>query len=287
MNSTTQSMASAEQPVLAEAMTEVPSDSNGSGATKAAERTKSSDSSGKAKQQAKTVDKNQAIAERVTAESGAPLDDEVVQRIGHVIKMLRESMRELGLDKEIEKAAKAIPDARDRLSYIGNMTEQAAERTLNAVARAQPLQEEISKGAEGLDKRWAEWFENPVELNEARTLVEETRTYLKAVPEKANTTNKELLDIMMAQDFQDLTGQVIKRMMDVIHSLEFQLLQVVLDSVPNDDDREELQKRANELKEAEQQRGSAFLNGPQIDPAAADVVNSQDQVDDLLADLGF
>ena len=291
MNNTIQSMASAEQPVLAEAMTEAPSgkspDSNSKGGKKAADSKKSSGSSDNAKQQAKKVDEDKAIAERVTAQSGAPLDDEVVQRIGHVIKMLRESMRELGLDKEIEKAAKAIPDARDRLSYIGTMTEQAAERTLNAVDRAQPLQEEISSGAEGLDKRWAEWFENPVELSEARTLVEETRSYLKAVPEKANTTNKELLDIMMAQDFQDLTGQVIKRMMDVIHSLEFQLLQVVLDSVPNDGDREELQKRANELKEAEQQRGSAFLNGPQIDPAAADVVNSQDQVDDLLADLGF
>lgn len=225
-------------------------------------------------------------AERVPSEQ-PPLDDEVVQRIGQVIKMLRESMRELGLDKEIERAAQAIPDARDRLSYIGTMTEQAAERALNAVDRAQPVQDEIAASAEGLDKRWDEWFENPVELSEARSLVEDTRGYLKALPEKANATNRELLEIMMAQDFQDLTGQVIKKMMDVIHSLEFQLLQVVLDSVPDEGDREELQKRANELKAAEEKRGSAFLNGPQIDPEAVDIVNSQDQVDDLLSDLGF
>ncbi|BBI58905.1 hypothetical protein HSBAA_02110 [Vreelandella sulfidaeris] len=76
-------------------------------------------------------------------------------------RMLRENMRELGLDKEIEKAAVAIPDARDRLHYVATMTEQAADRALNAVDRAQPLQDQLSDRAEALDKRWAEWFEAP------------------------------------------------------------------------------------------------------------------------------
>lgn len=227
-----------------------------------------------------------SVPDKVAEESRSG-DDEVVQRIGYMIKMLRESMRELGLDKEIEKAAKAIPDARDRLTYIGTMTEQAAERALNAVDRAQPVQDAMAASAEALDKRWDGWFENPVALEDAKLLVQETRDYLQNVPENTKATNKELLEIMMAQDFQDLTGQVIKKMMDVIHGLEFQLLQVVLDSVPDDDNREELQKRADELKAAEQKRGSDFLNGPQIDATAADVISSQDQVDDLLSDLGF
>src|SRR5690606_1678265 len=207
--------------------------------------------------------------------------------IGHMIRMLRESMRELGLDKEIEKAAKAIPDARDRLSYIGTMTEQAAERALNAIDRAQPLQAALTTGAEQLQGRWQAWLENPIELAMARELVEDTRTYLDSVPGMTESTNKELLEIMMAQDFQDLTGQVIKKMMEVIRSLEFQLLQVVLDSVPADDGREELQKRADELKEANVWSGSDGLEGPQVNGQAPDVINSQDQVDDLLADLGF
>lgn len=216
-----------------------------------------------------------------------PLNEDLVQRIGYMIRMLRNSMRELGLDKEVEKAAKAIPDARDRLTYIGEMTEKAAERALNAIDRAQPVQEKLCSDAEVLDRRWQEWFEQPLALEQAEGLVEDTREYFKAVPAQTKATNKELMEIMMAQDFQDLTGQVIKRMMDVIRSLEFQLLQVVLDSVPEDDVRKELQQRADELKELESKRESGFLNGPQIDVAAPDVINNQDQVDDLLADLGF
>lgn len=116
---------------------------------------------------------------------GAAASDELIQRIGQVTRMLRDSMRELGLDKEIEKAAQAIPDARDRLGYIASMTEQAAERALNAVDRAQPLQDALAKGAADLDKRWQEWFANPLELDEAKALVQETRGYLVEVPKHA------------------------------------------------------------------------------------------------------
>lgn len=99
---------------------------------------------------------------------GAAASDELIQRIGQVTRMLRDSMRELGLDKEIEKAAQAIPDARDRLGYIASMTEQAGERALNAVDRAQPLQDALAKGAADLDKRWQEWFANPLDWTRPR-----------------------------------------------------------------------------------------------------------------------
>ncbi|WP_104203808.1 protein phosphatase CheZ [Billgrantia saliphila] len=213
--------------------------------------------------------------------------EELVQRIGQLTRMLRESMRELGLDKEIEKAAEAIPDARDRLSYVASMTEQAAERALNAIDRAQPLQDSISSGAESLDKRWAEWFAEPKELDEARELVKETRTYLAGVPDKTQATQKELLEIMMAQDFQDLTGQVIKKMMDVIREIEHQLVQVLIDNVPEEVARESMQRKANDQWETEaRRREESLLNGPQIKPGA-DVMTNQDQVDDLLDQLGF
>lgn len=212
--------------------------------------------------------------------------DNVVNRIGRMIRALRDNMRELGLDKEIEKAAEAIPDARDRLAYIGNMTADAAERALNAVDRAQPLQDELIKKAESLQQRWDGWFANPVELPEAKQLVEDTREYLTYVPDAAGKTNQELLEITMAQDFQDLTGQVLKKMTDVIHGLEFELLQILLDNVPEEMARAEFQRRMNELK-AESHTRPSLLNGPQINADAADVVSNQDQVDDLLADLGF
>ncbi|MCS2610268.1 protein phosphatase CheZ [Halomonas dongshanensis] len=214
--------------------------------------------------------------------------EDLIHRIGKLTRMLRENMRELGLDKEIEKAAEAIPDARDRLHYVATMTEQAADRALNAIDRAQPLQDELCQRAEALDERWNAWFEAPQELDEAKALVKETRGYLSEVPTITSATNKELLEIMMAQDFQDLTGQVIKKMMDVIREIEHQLVQVLIDNVPEAQARESMQRKAeDQWKSDHARRNDELLNGPQVKQNAPDIVTGQDQVDDLLDELGF
>ena len=223
-----------------------------------------------------------------SAQSSEESAEDLLHRIGKLTRMLRENMRELGLDKEIEKAAEAIPDARDRLHYVATMTEQAAERALNAIDRAQPLQDQLADRAEALDKRWDEWFEAPKELDEAKALVKETRSYLGDVPEKTAATNKELMEIMMAQDFQDLTGQVIKKMMDVIHEIEHQLVQVLIDNAPDSNARESMQRKAeDQWKNDSARRNEELLNGPQVRDNAPDIVTGQDQVDDLLDELGF
>lgn len=199
--------------------------------------------------------------------------EDLIHRVGKLTRMLRDNMRELGLDKEIERAAEAIPDARDRLHYVATMTEQAADRSLNAIDRAQPLQDQISDQAEALDKRWAEWFEAPQELDAAKALVKDTRGYLGSVPDMAAATNKELMEIMMAQDFQDLTGQVIKKMMDVIREIEHQLVQVLIDNVPGAQARETMQRKAeDQWKNENARRNEDLLNGPQVKDNASDIV---------------
>ncbi len=198
--------------------------------------------------------------------------EQLVNRIGQLTRQMREGMRELGLDKSIAKAAEAIPDARDRLSYVAQMTERAADRALNAVDVAQPIQDKLSRQAQALTQRWEAWFASPVALDDARELVADTRSYLSEVPGQASATNTQLIEIMMAQDFQDLTGQVIKKMMDVIKDMETQLLQLLIDNAP-------VEKR--------QEAGGGLLNGPQTKPGSADAVSDQGQVDDLLASLGF
>ncbi|OZI22331.1 protein phosphatase CheZ [Bordetella genomosp. 7] len=206
-------------------------------------------------------------------EPGSSADpNDLIHRIASLTRMLRDSMRELGLDQAIKDAAQAIPDARDRLRYVAQMTEQAATRVLNATDAAGPLQDNLSRTASQLDARWQQWFDQPLELPEARELVKDTRAFLGGVPALAQQTQGHLMEIVMAQDFQDLTGQVIMRMMDVVGAIERELLQVLLDNVP--------QERREEAQ--------SLLNGPQVNPAGkADVVTSQDQVDDLLASLGF
>nr|WP_281351814.1 protein phosphatase CheZ [Pandoraea terrigena] len=197
----------------------------------------------------------------------------MLMRIGQLTRMLRDNLRELGLDKQLEQAAEAIPDARDRLNYVATLTEQAAVRALTAIELAKPIQDRLEADANALDGRWAKWFDEPLELDDARKLVVETRTYLRRVPDDTRATNNHLMEIMMAQDFQDLTGQVIKKIMDVVQEIEKHLLQTLLENMPPE-------KR----KEAE----DSLLNGPQVrTDGRTDIVADQGQVDDLLASLGF
>lgn len=197
---------------------------------------------------------------------------DLIQRIAQLTRTLRVSMRELGLDQAIKDAAHAIPDARDRLHYVAQMTEQAANRVLNAAEQIQPWQEAMQRDAKALDARWQDWFDHPVELDQARELVDATRAFLKDVPEKTQASQNNVMEIIMAQDFQDLTGQVIMKMLGVIGVIETELVQVLIDNVP--------QEKREETK--------ALLNGPVVNAAGkSDVVTNQDQVDDLLASLGF
>ncbi len=197
---------------------------------------------------------------------------DLIQRIAQFTRTLRVSMRELGLDQAIKDAAHAIPDARDRLHYVAQMTEQAANRVLNAAEQIQPWQESMQRDAKALDARWQDWFDHPVELDQARELVDDTRAFLKDVPEKTQSSQNNVMEIIMAQDFQDLTGQVIMKMLGVIGAIETELVQVLIDNVP--------QEKREETK--------TLLNGPVVNAAGkSDVVTNQDQVDDLLASLGF
>lgn len=217
--------------------------------------------------------------------------DRILARIGQLTRTLRDSMRELGLDKQVERAAEAVPDARDRLRYVVAMTEQAAERVLTAIEVTKPVQERLQREAEALDARWSQWYVAPIERQEVRELMDDTRAFLQGLPAATEATNAQLLEIMLAQDFQDLTGQVIKKIMDMVHLIEQQLLGVLIENIAPER-REQFAATAASLvaEHATSATGSpeSLLNGPQINPEGkADVVQDQAQVDDLLASLGF
>ncbi|WP_241644864.1 protein phosphatase CheZ [Rosenbergiella metrosideri] len=202
-----------------------------------------------------------------------PMSD-IIVRLGSLTRMLRDSLQELGLEQAIADAADAIPDARGRLTYVVEMTTQAANRVLTCVEQAQPEQDQLKQQAEVLQTRWDQWFEAPKSFDEAKALVTATREHLASIPVITGRTNQLLLEIMMAQDFQDLTGQVIKKMMHVVEQIETQLLMVLLDNIPDNARVSPTQK-------------NSLLNGPQIDTTASGVIADQSQVDDLLDSLGF
>lgn len=199
--------------------------------------------------------------------------DKVLSRVGQLTRVLHNNLREISYDKLIEKAAEAIPDARDRLNYIATMTEQAALRVLNATDVAQPIQDKLAEDAKGLSTQWHKLHERQLSVDQFKDLVSRTRTYLDDVPSQTGATNAQLMEIMMAQDFQDLTGQVIKKITDMVQSVEQELVQLLLDHIPPE-------KRSDP--------NHSLLNGPVVNPEGRnDVVTGQNQVDELLESLGF
>ena len=200
--------------------------------------------------------------------------DEFLSRIGHMTRALHESLRGLGLDKLIEKAATDIPDARDRLDYVARLSEQAAQKVLNATDAAGPLQDGIEADAVRLQASWQALLDAPDGSNaDWRALAQQTMGALAQSRSGAVQTKAYLMDIMMAQDFQDLTGQVITKVTTIAQNLEQQLVQMLVDFAP---------------AEIKRDFGSGLLNGPQINPTGnSEVVSNQGQVDDLLDSLGF
>ena len=144
----------------------------------------------------------------------------------------------------------------------------------------------MQRDAQALDARWEQWSGAPLEKAEVKTLLADTRGFLQQVPVHTVATNTQLLEIMLAQDFQDLTGQVIKKITDVVYVIEQQLLGVLLENIAPER-REQFAAQAAALAAASSV-SDTLLNGPQINPEGrTDVVQDQTQVDDLLASLGF
>jgi len=202
---------------------------------------------------------------------------ELVDQVGQLTRTLHNSLRELGYDKRLEKITAEVPEAQDKLSYVASKTEQAAERVLSATEIAMPIQEKLSSEAIKLSQQWNEALETqqslPADTEKFRHLLIQTLTYLDEVPKQTETTNSCLMEIMMAQDFQDLTGQVIKKVTKMVQDLEVELLQLLVN---------------NASKNKKDNTDNGLLNGPVISPEKRnDVVTNQNQVDDLLASLGF
>lgn len=203
-----------------------------------------------------------------------PAQETVFNSIGHMARLLHDTLHQLGYDKLLEKTASALPDAKDRLAYVANLTEQAACRVLNATDVANPLVEEMECDAKVLAQRWDKVFANQMNVEEFKQLAVETRGFLKeGLPQRTQATRAQLTEIMMAQDFQDLTGQVIKKIVTLAQDLESGLMNVLIEVMPDT-------RRTDEV--------NSLMNGPVVSAEGrADVVVNQQQVDDLLDSLGF
>ncbi|HEY5801046.1 MAG TPA: protein phosphatase CheZ [Burkholderiaceae bacterium] len=229
-------------------------------------------------QRSETVAAAAAPAPAAAQQDAAPAEEQenqadkpMFERLGGIVRLLHDSLRELGYDKALADASVDIADAQDRLEYIATLTEQSANKVLNTLDEGMPAQDVLSASAKDMETRWTALFDGKISVDEFKALAGDSRQFAIAVAEASEKEKARLLDIMMAQDFQDITGQIIKKVVNVTKKVEAELAQLLLDNAPA------------AVKERQAAKPVELMAGPSV-PASA---MAQDDVDDLLADLGF
>lgn len=197
--------------------------------------------------------------------------DDVHNRIGQLTRQLHTALSELGYANQLRSTMGELPDAQSRLSYISRLTGEAAEKVLGRVEQAKNVRDRVADEGQKVLKSLVA---DPV----AAVAKGQIYNFLVDLGKAGDELDSHLTEIMMAQDFHDLTGQVIARVVTLAATIEEQLLHLVIQTAP-----------PGSVVAPEPQAEQPKLQGPVVDPekAVGEVVTDQSQVDDLLASLGF
>jgi chemotaxis protein CheZ len=191
---------------------------------------------------------------------------EVFQQLGTITRLLHDTMQQLGVMPKLQTATEGLPDARSRLSYIATKTADAANKVLNSVDKAKSEHQAIAAATRAIGQQIVADPVKAVASGAVLNFVNDTEAATSRI-------DGHLTDIMMAQDFHDLTGQVVAKVVTLANDLEDSLVKLLVSVVP---DGVRMQVDPN------------VLNGPVVNPEGrTDVVTDQGEVDDLLASLGF
>jgi chemotaxis protein CheZ len=197
----------------------------------------------------------------------AAASPEVFQQLGAITRQLHDALTQLGVMPKLAKTAEGLPDARSRLNYIAEKTGAAANKVLNSVDQAKAEHASIS---EDTRRMAAAIVADPVKAVATGAVM----NFVGDVEAATERIDQHLTDIMMAQDFHDLTGQVVAKVVALAADLEDSLVKLLVQAAPPE--AQKVVEHAN------------VLNGPVVNPEGrTDVVSNQGEVDDLLASLGF
>lgn len=220
-----------------------------------------------------------AAADKIMDELAGIRETQLYQEVGKLTRQLHDAMASFSLDSKITALAQNdIPDAKERLHYVITMTEQAANKTLNAVEDLYPVASELNQQVQKLSANWDRFLVRKMPFHEFKDMSQEITEYFKESGQSLDNIQSGLNEILMAQSFQDITGQIIRRVITMVEELEAGMLALIRLSA-----HERLSERnlGNALPE---------LPGPVVpglDDNEGAVATSQDDVDDLLSSLGF
>jgi len=190
----------------------------------------------------------------------------VFQQLGVITRQLHDTLQQLGVMPRLQHVAQNLPDARSRLNYIVKKTGDAADKVLDAVDRAKAEHASIALETRRIGEAI---LADPVKAVASGAVM----NFVGDVEAATARIDEHLTAIMMAQDFHDLTGQVVAKVVSLASDLEDNLVKLLVQAAP---------------PEQAQKGEPTILNGPVVNPEGrTDVVSNQGEVDDLLASLGF
>ena len=211
---------------------------------------------------------NLAVLAPAPSSGSAAASPEVFQQLGQITRQLHDTLHQLGVMPKLQNAANGLPDARSRLNYIAEKTGNAANKVLNSVDQAKVEHNAIAAETRRIA---AAIVADPVKAVASGSVM----NFVSDVEDATARIDQHLTDIMMAQDFHDLTGQVVAKVVALAGDLEDSLVKLLVQAAPP-----EAQKVV--------EHAASVLNGPVVNPEGrTDVVSNQGEVDDLLASLGF
>jgi len=212
-------------------------------------------------------------------------DQSLYREVGRLTRSLHEAIRNFQIDPrnaEQQEVLSKMTDASDRLEYVVQMTGQAANRTMDLVEDAMPRAHAMRDEAAHLRDEWQRLRRREMQPAEFRELYSRIDAFFVTLTQDADTMYNDLSEILLAQDFQDLTGQVIQKVTALVKEVEEHLLSLVVMASHVD----QLTGTVHDIEANEVSAEQGV--GPQIKTEEReDVVSGQDDVDDLLSSLGF
>jgi chemotaxis protein CheZ len=205
-------------------------------------------------------------------------ENQMLQEVGALTRDLHDALVDFSVDERINQIANdEIPEACDRLEYVINKTEVSANKTMDAVECCLPIADNLHQSLLQVRPQWNDLMHGRLELQTFKELCHRIDQLLSQVEGNSSELRGQLTNILMAQDFQDLTGQIIRRVITLVSEVEARLVEIL--TVFSD---------GQQLTKTEHKKAPAGVEGPILNPHERDdAVSSQDEVDDLLSSLGF
>jgi len=228
---------------------------------------------------------NQQEADNLLTELTNLRETELFQELGKLTREFHEAINGFNNDDRMSAMAQdEIPDARERLNYVIKKTDDAAHKTLNAIEEVLPIVESFESSVSQLGVEWERFLKKEMSPQEFRDLSQQIKDFFSATDGDLKNIKIHVNDILMAQDFQDITGQIIKRVITLVGEVEKSLVDLVKlgGGVATSTDEDSTQSKKVKTSTPGE------LEGPQIPGMESDeAVSSQNDVDELLSSLGF